>query len=438
MKYVLVSGGVISGVGKGIVTSSLGTILKSYGLRVTAIKIDPYLNIDAGTFSPYEHGETFVLDDGGEVDLDLGNYERFLDITLPRDNNITTGKIYNNVIKKERNGDYLGKTVLVVPHITNEIIDWVEKQALVCTDGSGETPEVCVVELGGTIGDIESMPFVEAFRQLQFRVGKENFCSIHVSLIPTTTGGEAKTKPTQNTVRDLRALGVSPDIVVCRCKNTLEQPQLEKIAYYCNVSKENVISVVDVQSVYHVPLLLREQKLPDIVLNKLGLQVESSRKMLTKWKVVARRALSGSQNVSIALVGKYVKLSDAYTSVTKALRHAAIEANVTLKILYIEAEDLIPGSESHAVTYHEAWSKLCSANGILVPGGFGNRGVEGKIAACKYAREQKRPFLGICLGMNEITEKSINFTGSIFNFFVNFYAICSNRGCTKCMRPRKC
>lgn len=423
MKYILVSGGVISGVGKGIVTSSVGTLMKSLGLRVTAIKIDPYLNIDAGTFSPYEHGETFVLDDGGEVDLDLGNYERFLDIKMQSANNVTTGKIYQSVIAKERKGDYLGKTVQVVPHITGEIQDWVERQAKVCTDGSGEEPDICVVELGGTIGDIESMPFVEAFRQFQFRVGRENFCNIHVSLVVETAGNEQKSKPTQNSVRELRGLGITPDIVVCRCKTEMDLSLKDKIALFCNVDKSNVLHVHDCKTIYDVPLLLREQKIHEIISKRLEISpkppTEASRGLISKWRKVARRSCNGKRKVSIAMIGKYVKLSDAYASVIKALKHAAIAANVSLTIHPVEAEHLeqhndetVGHTMGHSKQYHEAWAKLCASNGILVPGGFGVRGVEGKVAACKFARLEKKPLLGICLGFQSmVIEYSRNILG---------------------------
>ncbi|KAM9320154.1 CTP synthase 1 [Gastrophryne carolinensis] len=328
MKYILVTGGVISGIGKGIIASSIGTILKSSNLHVTSIKIDPYINIDAGTFSPYEHGEVFVLDDGGEVDLDLGNYERFLDIRLTKDNNLTTGKIYQYVINKERQGDYLGKTVQVVPHITDAIQEWVMRQALIPVDEDGREPEVCVIELGGTVGDIESMPFVEAFRQFQFKARRENFCNIHVSLVPQpSTTGEQKTKPTQNSVRELRGLGLSPDLVVCRCTTPLDTSVKEKISMFCHVEPQQVICVHDVSSIYRVPLLLEEQGVVEYFRQRLDLPIgRQPRRMLMKWKEMAD-------------------------------------------------------------------------SGVLVPGGFGVRGTEGKIHAISWARKQKKPFLGVCLGM---------------------------------------
>uniref|UniRef100_A0A668VQN7 CTP synthase n=1 Tax=Oreochromis aureus TaxID=47969 RepID=A0A668VQN7_OREAU len=397
MKYILVTGGVISGIGKGIIASSVGTILKSCGLHVTAIKIDPYINIDAGTFSPYEHGEVFVLDDGGEVDLDLGNYERFLDIRLIRDNNITTGKIYQSVINKERKGDYLGKTVQVVPHITDAIQEWVMKQATISVDEDGVEPQVCVIELGGTVGDIESMPFIEAFRQFQFKVKRENFCNIHVSLIPQpNTTGEQKTKPTQNSVRELRGLGLSPDLIVCRCTTPLETSVKEKISMFCHVEPTQVICVHDVSSIYRVPLLLEDQGVVSYLCERLNLPIEMRpRKMLTKWKEMADRSDRLLEYVSIALVGKYTKLADSYTSVIKALEHSALAINHKLEVKYIDSADLETTTlQDDPVKYHEAWQKLCSAHGVLVPGGFGARGTEGKMQAISWARKQNKPFLG--------------------------------------------
>ncbi|KAM6936204.1 CTP synthase 1b isoform 1-T1 [Lycodopsis pacificus] len=420
MKYILVTGGVISGIGKGIIASSVGTILKSCGLHVTAIKIDPYINIDAGTFSPYEHGEVFVLDDGGEVDLDLGNYERFLDIRLTKDNNLTTGKIYQSVINKERRGDYLGKTVQVVPHITDAIQEWMMKQARISVDDDGVEPQVCVIELGGTVGDIESMPFIEAFRQFQFKVKRENFCNIHVSLVPQVwhtgeqthvtlnfltsepnTTGEQKTKPTQNSVRELRGLGLSPDLIMCRCSSPLETSVKEKISMFCHVEPTQVICVHDVSSVYRVPLLLEDQGVVSYLCQRLSLPIEvRPRKMLTKWKEMADRSARLLEHVSIALVGKYTKLADSYTSVIKALEHSALAVNHKLEVKYIDSADLEAATlQDEPVKYHEAWQRLCSAHAVLVPGGFGVRGTEGKMHAINWARKQNKPFLGVCLGM---------------------------------------
>ncbi|XP_047453864.1 CTP synthase 1-like [Mugil cephalus] len=402
MKYILVTGGVISGIGKGIIASSVGTILKSCGLRVTAIKIDPYINIDAGTFSPYEHGEVFVLDDGGEVDLDLGNYERFLDIRLTKDNNLTTGKIYQSVINKERRGDYLGKTVQVVPHITDAIQEWVMKQARVSVDEDGVEPQICVIELGGTVGDIESMPFIEAFRQFQFKVKKENFCNIHVSLIPQPSAtGEQKSKPTQNSVRELRGLGLSPDLIMCRCTTPLQTSVKEKISMFCHVEPTQVICVHDVSCIYRVPLLLENQGVVNYFSDRLNLSIGlRPRKLLSKWKEMADRSDRFLEHVSIALVGKYTKLSDSYASVIKSLEHSALAINHKLEVKYIDSSDLEAGTlKDEPVKYHEAWQKLCSAHGVLVPGGFGVRGTEGKMLAIKWARTQNKPFLGVCLGM---------------------------------------
>ncbi|XP_065906435.1 CTP synthase 1-like isoform X2 [Dysidea avara] len=417
-KYVLVSGGVISGVGKGVITSSVGTLLKSYGLRVTAIKIDPYLNIDAGTFSPYEHGEVFVLDDGGEVDLDLGNYERFLDITLHRDNNITTGKIYQHVIEKERRGDYLGKTVQVIPHVTDAIQEWVQKVATVPVDGSGLMPQVCIIELGGTIGDIEGMPFVEAFRQFQFTVGQENFCNIHVSLVPQPGNtGEQKTKPTQNSVRQLRGLGLSPDLIVCRSISPLEESVKQKISNFCHVSPKQVVAIHDCTSIYRVPLLLKQQGVLDFLFKRLHLPVKPgscSPQTICKWKNLADRYDKPYQPVVIAIVGKYTKLEDSYISVIKALRHAALLYQLKLHIKWIEATHLENEvKEEDPVKFHEAWKTLCDSQGVLVPGGFGCRGTDGKIAAAEWARTKRIPYLGVCLGMQVAV---IEFARNVFGW----------------------
>lgn len=403
MKYILITGGVISGVGKGVISSSVGAILKGCGLCVTSIKIDPYLNIDAGTFSPYEHGEVYVLDDGGEVDLDLGNYERFLDIQLHRDNNLTTGKIYQTVIEKERRGDYLGKTVQVVPHITNAIQEWIEKVALEPVDEEGVTPDICVIELGGVIGDIEGMPYVEAMRQFQFKVGPENFCCCHVSLIPETTGGEQKSKPTQMSIRELRGLGLTPDLILARSKTELEEAVREKVAMFCHVGPTQVLSVPDVSSVYKVPRLLYKQGLMDLLVSKLQLTVPEidSLPFLHSWKQLADRSEQPCEEVKIAIVGKYTKMEDAYMSVIKALSHACHACMKKLVILWVEAANLEDNSltKENPVEYHEAWQSLCLCDGILVPGGFGSRGSEGKILAAKWARENKKPYLGICLGL---------------------------------------
>ena len=402
MKYVVVTGGVLSGLGKGITASSIGVLLKSAGLRLTSVKIDPYLNSDAGTMSPFEHGEVFVLDDGGEVDLDLGNYERFLDVALTRENNITTGKVYANVIEKERRGDYLGKTVQVVPHITNEIQDWIERVAHVSADGSGESPDACIIELGGTVGDIESAPFIEALRQFQFRVGQDNVCFVHVSLVPVMGPvGEQKTKPTQHTVKELRGLGIIPDILVCRSEKPLEDETRAKLAAFCHVGKDAVVSAHDVSNLYQIPISLYEQSVLNKVSNHLGFEVPDSLPMLDDWKEMADKIDHLEEEVNIAMVGKYTGLSDSYLSVIKALQHSAFTVDRKLVIDWIESTDLDP----HDVTekHDEAWELLRAADGILVPGGFGNRGVEGKIAAANYARVNNVPYLGVCLGLQIAT-----------------------------------
>ncbi|XP_017472689.1 PREDICTED: CTP synthase [Rhagoletis zephyria] len=402
MKYILVTGGVISGVGKGVIASSFGTLLKSCGLNVTSIKIDPYINIDAGTFSPYEHGEVYVLDDGGEVDLDLGNYERFLDITLHRDNNITTGKIYQKVIEKERTGEYLGKTVQVVPHITDSIQEWVARVAQRPVQGNSQ-PQVCIVELGGTIGDIEGMPFVEAFRQFQFRVKRENFCVAHVSLVPSPRStGEPKTKPTQSSVRELRGFGLSPDLIVCRSEKPIGLEVKEKISNFCHVAPDQVICIHDLSSIYHVPLLMEQNGVIEFLNERLQLNIEAAKreKCLQQWKDLARRSETLREEVNIAIVGKYTRLEDSYASVVKALQHASLAAGFKLNLKFIEACHLESGTRDKDPTkYHEAWMQLCDSDGVVVPGGFGSRGMEGKIVACNWCREKQKPMLGICLGL---------------------------------------
>ncbi|KIJ37272.1 hypothetical protein M422DRAFT_781838 [Sphaerobolus stellatus SS14] len=407
-KYIVVSGGVISGIGKGVIASSTGLLLKTTGLKVTSIKIDPYMNIDAGTMRPTEHGEVYVLNDGGEVDLDLGNYERYLDVTLSRDNNVTTGKIYREVIEKERRGDYLGKTVQIVPHLTNAIQDWIERVSKIPVDETGEEPDVCIVELGGTVGDIESAPFVEAMRQFQFRIGRENFALIHVSLVPVIHG-ELKTKPTQAAVRELRGLGLSPDIVACRLVASceLDAQTKQKISMFCHVDDEQVMGVHDVTSVYHVPLLLERQGLVNLLTRRLQLGkveiprvgLDRGRSLRERWRGMTKAQERAFDEVQVVLVGKYTALKDSYMSVTKALEHASFRCNRRLKLLWVESEDLeeiMKGKDP--VKYHAAWNLIVNAKGILVPGGFGQRGTEGMVEAIKWAREKKVPFLGICLG----------------------------------------
>ncbi|CAL4901712.1 unnamed protein product [Urochloa decumbens] len=404
MKYVLVTGGVVSGLGKGVTASSIGVLLKGCGLRVTSIKIDPYLNTDAGTMSPFEHGEVFVLDDGGEVDLDLGNYERFLDIKLTRDNNITTGKIYQSVIDKERKGDYLGKTVQVVPHITDEIQEWIERVAMNPVDGTEEAADVCVIELGGTIGDIESMPFIEALGQFSYRVGPGNFCLVHVSLVPVlNVVGEQKTKPTQHSVRGLRGLGLIPDILACRSTQPLEEQVKVKLAQFCHVSIPNIINLHDVTNIWHIPLLLRDQKAHEAILKVLDLQCVGKvprEPKLAEWTDRASKCDKLKTPVRIAMVGKYTGLSDSYLSVLKALLHASVALNRKLVVEWVPSCDLEDSTAQETPdAYEKAWKSLRGADGVLVPGGFGDRGVQGKILAAKYARENNVPYLGICLGM---------------------------------------
>ncbi|KAF5472190.1 hypothetical protein F2P56_008927, partial [Juglans regia] len=401
MKYVLVTGGVVSGLGKGVTASSIGLLLKACGLRVTSIKIDPYLNTDAGTMSPFEHGEVFVLDDGGEVDLDLGNYERFLDIKLTRDNNITTGKIYQSVIDKERRGDYLGKTVQVVPHITDAIQEWIERVSMIPVDGKAGPADVCVIELGGTIGDIESMPFIEALGQFSYRVGTGNFCLIHVSLVPIlNVVGEQKTKPTQHSVRGLRGLGLTPHILACRSTTALDQQVKVKLSQFCHVAEENIITLYDVPNIWHIPLLLRDQKAHEAILKVLNLLGEAKEPALEEWTSRAAICDKLHEPVHIAMVGKYTGLSDSYLSVLKALVHASVFHRKKLVVDWVPASHLEEATaKENPDAYKAAWTLLKGAHGVLVPGGFGDRGVQGKILAAKYAREKRVPFLGICLGM---------------------------------------
>ncbi|KAG8816335.1 CTP synthase ura7 [Serendipita sp. 400] len=410
MKYILVSGGVVSGIGKGVIASSTGLLLKTTGLKVTSIKIDPYMNIDAGTMRPQEHGEVYVLNDGGEVDLDLGNYERYLDVTLSRDHNITTGKIYKEVIEKERRGDYLGKTVQIVPHVTTGIQDWIERVAKLPVDDTNEEPDICIIELGGTVGDIESAPFVEAMRQFQFRVGHGNFALIHVSLVPDMHG-EQKTKPTQATVRDLRGLGLMPDLVTCRVlvRKPLSIETKRKISMFCHVAEEQVIGIHDVSSVYHVPLLLQEQGIISFLQRKLELKsiylskelMDRGSRLMARWKEMTD--VIGKNHyldvVSIVLVGKYTDMPDSYMSVVKALEHSAARCQRKLNLQWVAAEHLEPTHKiENPVQYYDGWKNVVAAQGILIPGGFGQRGTEGMLLAIKRAREYKVPFLGICLG----------------------------------------
>ncbi|GAV22858.1 CTP synthase [Carboxydothermus pertinax] len=382
-KFIFVTGGVVSSLGKGITAASLGRLLKSRGLKVAIQKFDPYINVDPGTMSPYQHGEVFVTDDGAETDLDLGHYERFIDINLTKNSNVTTGKVYWAVISKERRGDYLGGTVQVIPHITNEIKERILRVA------KESNPDVVITEIGGTVGDIESLPFLEAIRQLKNDVGKDNVLYIHVTLVPTLrVTGELKTKPTQHSVKELRSIGIQPDIIVARSERPLSKEITEKIALFCDIDKNAVIQAVDASNIYEVPLKLKEEGLDDIVIEKLGLTCGEPD--LTEWEQIVERYKNPKYEVTIGIVGKYVALPDAYLSVAEALRHAGIYHETKINLRWIDAEIL----EKEPVEKH-----LSNLDGILVPGGFGDRGVEGKIKAIQYARENNVPFLGLCLGM---------------------------------------
>jgi CTP synthase len=382
MKYIIVTGGVMSGLGKGITAASIGRILKNNGFNVTAIKIDPYINIDAGTMSPFQHGEVFVLKDGGEVDLDLGNYERFLDIELTREHNITTGQVYQTVIERERRGDYLGKTVQIIPHITNEIKERIRRVA------KKSSAEICIIEIGGTVGDIESMPFLEAVRQIHSEENEENIVFVHVTLVPLDTQGEQKTKPTQHSVRELRSLGLQPDAIVARCKEPLLSDTRSKIALFCDVPVDAVISAHDAIDIYYVPTLMEQEGLSDYLMEKLELV---SKERSNEWDILMKKMAAIDKEIRIAVVGKYAHLGDSYISINEALKHAGIECGCRVNIDWIDAEEFEKNPE--------AVDKLRKYNGILVPGGFGVRGTEGKILAIKYARENNVPYLGLCLGM---------------------------------------
>jgi CTP synthase len=383
-KYIFITGGVVSSLGKGITASSLGCLLKSRGLKVAIQKFDPYINVDPGTMSPYQHGEVFVTEDGGETDLDLGHYERFVDINVSRLSNTTTGKIYWSVINKERKGDYLGGTVQVIPHITNEIKDAIRRVA-------GETnPDVVITEIGGTVGDIESLPFLEAIRQIKNEVGRDNVMYIHVTLVPyLKAAGEIKTKPTQHSVKELRSIGIQPDAIVCRSEMPLSKGMEEKLALFCDIDKDAVIQAVDAESIYEIPLMLKREGLDDIVIERLDLQCGQAQ--LAEWEKIVEKIKNPRGSVKVALVGKYVELPDAYISVCEALYHAGIYHNVAVKVEMISSVGLNNGNDPEEF--------LKGADCILLPGGFGDRGTEGKLKAIKYARENKIPFLGICLGM---------------------------------------
>lgn len=385
-KYIFVTGGVVSSLGKGITAASLGRLLKSRGYRVTIQKFDPYINIDPGTMSPYQHGEVFVTDDGAETDLDLGHYERFIDINLSKNSNTTTGKIYQSVINKERRGDYLGGTVQVIPHITNEIKERVFRV------GQQDNADFVITEIGGTVGDIESLPFLEAIRQVKKDVGKNDVLYIHVTLLPyISAAGELKTKPTQHSVKELRSIGISPDIIVCRSEKPISKEMREKMAMFCDVDPDSVIQNLTARSIYEVPMLMEEQGLDTIVLRKL--EMEDKPKDMQGWHdMVASILKKYDKKVTIAVVGKYVALQDAYISITESLRHAAVANEAELDIHWVNAEEI----EADDTNMDKV---MAGVDGILVPGGFGNRGIEGKIKAIQYAREHKIPFFGICLGM---------------------------------------
>lgn len=384
-KYIFVTGGVVSSLGKGITAASLGRLLKNRGLKVTIQKFDPYINIDPGTMSPYQHGEVFVTEDGAETDLDLGHYERFIDINLSKKSNITTGKIYWNVLNKERRGDYLGKTVQVIPHITNAI-----KQRVydVC---EGDDADVVITEIGGTVGDIESLPFLEAIRQVKKEVGKNDVLYIHVTLIPyISAAGELKTKPTQHSVKELRSIGIQPDILVCRTERELSSEMREKLALFCDVDPEAVIPNMTAETIYEVPLMMAKEGLDKIVIDKM--KIDCRPLDMEDWEVMVHRLKNPDKKVTVAVVGKYVELPDAYISVTESLNHAGIFNGAKVSIKWINAEEI----EKENTNLDEVFA---GCRGIVVPGGFGDRGVEGKIKAINYARTHNLPFLGLCLGM---------------------------------------
>lgn len=382
-KYIFVTGGVVSSLGKGIVASSLGRLLKNRGLNVTIQKFDPYINLDPGTMSPYQHGEVFVTDDGAETDLDLGHYERFIDINLGKHSNVTTGKIYSTVLKKERRGDYLGGTVQVIPHITNEIKDRVFRA------GKETNADVVITEIGGTVGDIESLPFLEAIRQIRSNIGSENVMYVHCTLVPyIKAAGELKTKPTQHSVKELRGLGIQPNIIVVRTEKSISQDMKDKLALFCDIDKDSVIECIDADTLYSIPLALQEQNMDQIVCDHLKLDCGEAD--MEDWKALVSKVTSLTKKTKIALVGKYVELQDAYLSVVEALKHAGYMYDADVEIDWINAEE---------VTKANVAELIGSADGILVPGGFGDRGIEGKIVAIEYARVNKVPFFGICLGM---------------------------------------
>lgn len=382
-KYIFVTGGVVSGLGKGITAASLGRLLKMRNLKVAAQKLDPYINVDPGTMSPYQHGEVYVTEDGAETDLDLGHYERFIDEDLNKYSNLTTGKVYWNVLNKERRGEYLGETVQVIPHITNEIKNFIYNV------GKTTDADVVITEIGGTTGDIESQPFLEAIRQVGLEVGKENSLFIHVTLVPFLRGSdEHKSKPTQHSVKELQGMGIKPDIIVLRCDQPLEESIFKKIALFCNVKPDCVIENMTIPTLYEAPLMLEKYNFSGIVCRELN--IDAQKPDMTEWCEMINRINSREKNTKIALVGKYVQLHDAYLSVAEALRHAGYELNSRVNIKWVDSETIDDSNVADV---------LSDCDGILIPGGFGNRGIEGKISACRYARENNIPYLGICLGM---------------------------------------
>ncbi|TAM00178.1 MAG: CTP synthase [Paraburkholderia sp.] len=384
-KYVFVTGGVVSSLGKGIAAASLAAILESRGLKVTLLKLDPYINVDPGTMSPFQHGEVFVTEDGAETDLDLGHYERFISTKMRKANNFTTGQIYESVIRKERRGDYLGKTVQVIPHITNEIQAFVERGAASATCGE---PDVAIVEIGGTVGDIESLPFLEAVRQMSLRLGRNSACFVHLTLVPfIATAGELKTKPTQHSVQKLREIGIYPNVLLCRADRPIPDDERQKISLFSNVPQDAVISVWDADSIYKIPQMLHDQGLDSIVCEELKLSPKPAD--LSMWAEMVEKLEHPKHEVTIGMVGKYVDLTESYKSLIEALRHASIKTSTKVNIEYIDSEQID----------EEGVDSLKHLDAILVPGGFGRRGTEGKIKAIRYAREAKVPYLGICLGM---------------------------------------
>lgn len=381
-KYIFVTGGVVSSLGKGLSSASIACLLEGRGFKVTLQKFDPYLNVDPGTMSPFQHGEVFVTEDGAETDLDLGHYERFTHATMRQTNNVTTGRIYHNVINKERRGDYLGKTVQVVPHITNEIKDSILRVK--------KGMDVVIVEIGGTIGDIESLPFLEAIRQFKYDVGKENVIYIHLTLVPfIAAAGELKTKPTQHSVKELMEIGIQPDILLCRTDRTLSREIKSKIALFCNVKEEAVITAKDVKNIYEVPLGFKQEGLDRIIMELLGLK--SKKEDISDWMEIVRTLKNPKDEVTIAIIGKYVGLQDSYKSLNEALVHGGIPGKLKVNLQWVDSEE---------IDKQENWEQLKNSHGILIPGGFGERGIEGKIKAIRYARENHVPFLGICLGMH--------------------------------------